>query len=452
MSIKFKKNLSQLDVWGLALGAIIGWGCFVLPGNAFLPKAGPLGTALGLGLGAVLVIIISLSYGYLIRKYPATGGEYIYSKSMFGKTHGFISGWALILAYWTLVPLNGTAVALIFRYLFPGIIQVGYLYDVAGWDVYLGEVLVASAFMVLTALVNIHGIKSAGWLQTAVALTLVGGILLLTAIVMFQGPDFSNLQPYFPEGKTKIGAIFAIMAMAPWAYLGFDCIPQAAEEYNFSHGKSLKLMVLSILFAAVLYICMNTVTSIVIPWQELLSQKPFWATGMAVEIMLGKAGLVLLGIAMFCAVISGMNAFYISTSRLMYAMAQEHALPQWLGHLHPKKQTPSRAIIIIMCFSLIAPWFGREVLGWIVDMSSVGGAVVFGYTSLSAAKFARKNGEKRQQYIGYLGFIIAMGFLSILVVPGMPGFLSIQALNCLAIWILMGVVAYFVVRKKYIKS
>lgn len=38
----FKKELSPIDVWGLALGAIVGWGCFVLPGNAFLPKAGPL--------------------------------------------------------------------------------------------------------------------------------------------------------------------------------------------------------------------------------------------------------------------------------------------------------------------------------------------------------------------------------------------------------------------------
>ena len=48
----FKKTLRPIDVWGLALGAIIGWGCFVLPGNAFLPKAGPLGTAVGMAIGA----------------------------------------------------------------------------------------------------------------------------------------------------------------------------------------------------------------------------------------------------------------------------------------------------------------------------------------------------------------------------------------------------------------
>ena len=69
----FKKELSPIDVWGLALGAIVGWGCFVLPGNAFLPKAGPLGMAIGMLLGASIVILISLSYGYLIQKFPVSG-------------------------------------------------------------------------------------------------------------------------------------------------------------------------------------------------------------------------------------------------------------------------------------------------------------------------------------------------------------------------------------------
>jgi hypothetical protein len=48
-----KRDLNELQIWSLALGAIIGWGCFVLPGNKFLPTAGPLGTAIGLvGRGA----------------------------------------------------------------------------------------------------------------------------------------------------------------------------------------------------------------------------------------------------------------------------------------------------------------------------------------------------------------------------------------------------------------
>ena len=104
---------------------------------------------------------------------------------------------------------------------------------------------------------------------------------------------------------------------------------------------------------------------------------------------LGLAGLIVLGVAMFCAVVSGMNAFYISTSRLMYAMAQEGSLPAWFGVLSPKYGTPKHAILFTMAASLFAPWFGREIHIWIVDMTSVGDAIVFAYTTASAAIIAR---------------------------------------------------------------
>ena len=32
-----EKSLSLFGVWALALGAMIGWGCFVMPGDTLLP-------------------------------------------------------------------------------------------------------------------------------------------------------------------------------------------------------------------------------------------------------------------------------------------------------------------------------------------------------------------------------------------------------------------------------
>ena len=101
---RLRKVMRPIDVWGLALGAIIGWGCFVLPGTAFLPKAGPLGTAAGMLIGALLIIVIAVSYGYLINKFPISGGEFVYTKEAIGKRNAFVCGWAMILAYWSLIP------------------------------------------------------------------------------------------------------------------------------------------------------------------------------------------------------------------------------------------------------------------------------------------------------------------------------------------------------------
>ena len=456
---QLKRAMRPIDVWGLALGAIIGWGCFVLPGNAFLPKAGPLGTAVGMAIGASLILVIALSYGYLIRKFPLSGGEFIYTKKTMGKTNAFICGWGMILAYWSLIPLNATALGMISRYLFPGIIQFGHLYQVAGWDVYAGEVMVASLFIILMAIVNIRGIKQAAWTQTTIALTLVAGIFMVTFLILTQGPDWSNLAPALPQGQNWWKGVFAIVAMAPWAFIGFDCIPQSAEEYNFNHKKSTRIMVLAISIAALLYVAVNTITALGfqdgMSWEEMLvylkSNNQIWATGYIVKMNLGVIGLTFLGIAMFCAVISGMNAFYISTSRLMYAMAQDGALPSAFSKLGVKHGTPRNAILFVMVLSLFAPWFGREVLNWIVDMTSVGAAIVFGYTTASAAIWAIRHNHKLQAWIGFVGCIISLFFLSLLIIPGMPGYLSFQSRVILLVWIAIGAAFYAIIHKKYKK-
>ena len=450
--VKLQRVMRPVDVWGLALGAIIGWGCFVLPGTAFLPKAGPGGTAMGMLIGAILIIVIAVSYGYLIRKFPISGGEFIYAKEAFGKRNAFVCGWAMILAYWSLIPLNATALAMISRYLFPGIIQQGLLYEIAGWEVYAGEVILASSAIILMALLNIRGIKQAAWMQTAIALTLVGCILVITFLV-FCISDWSNLAPGFPDGRRWWKGVFSIVAMAPWAFIGFDCIPQSAEEYNFSHRKSTFIMISAVLVAAILYIAVCAVTAVgVEPWQQLLDSRNAWPTGYVVRNTMGLAGIVVLGVAMFCAVVSGMNAFYISTSRLMYAMAKEGSLPKWFEHLSPKYGTPTNAILFTMTMSLFAPWFGREILLWIVDMTSVGAAIVFAYTTGSAAVIGYRNGSRKYTVFGIVGCLFSLFFLSLLIIPGMPGYLTFQSRVVLFVWILIGVAFYFTIRKSYVKG
>lgn len=451
-STKLHKVMRPIDVWGLALGAIIGWGCFVLPGTAFLPKAGPGGTAAGMLIGALLIIVIAVSYGYLIRKFPISGGEFIYAKEAFGKRNAFVCGWAMILAYWSLIPLNATALAMISRYLFPGIIQQGLLYEIAGWEVYAGEVVLASVAIIFMALINIRGIKQAAWMQTAIALTLVGCICVITFLV-FCKSDWANLAPAFPDGRRWWKGVFSIVAMAPWAFIGFDCIPQSAEEYNFSHKKSTFIMISAILVAAILYIAVCAVTAVgVEPWQQLLQARTAWPTGYVVRNTIGLVGIIALGIAMFCAVVSGMNAFYISTSRLMYAMANEGSLPKWFGYLSPKFGTPSNAIWFIMAMSLFAPWFGREILIWIVDMTSVGAAIVFAYTTGSAAVIGHRNGSRKYAVFGIIGCLFSLFFLSLLIIPGMPGYLSFQSRVVLLVWILIGLLFYLIIRKSYVKG
>lgn len=448
---KLSRNLSPLNVWSLALGCIIGWGAFVMPGNLFLESAGPFGTAIGLGIGAVIMIIISMSYGYMIQRYPVAGGEFAYTFKSYGKHHAFVCAWFLGLSYLSIVPLNATALALISRYMFHGILQHGYLYTIAGWDVYLGEVMLASFALILFGFMSIRGIKVSGRIQTILAISLVSSILILVlSAILNPNVHYDNLYPLFSPSQSPLKGILSIIAIAPWAYVGFDAIPQASEEFNFSSKKSLGIMILAIILGGLMYISINTITAIVIPWKELIDSKPFWATGFAVELLLGKAGLVILGIALISAVLTGIIGFYMASSRLIYSLARANALPRWFSLLHPGYKTPHNSILFIMFISLFAPWFGRQVLLWIVDMASIGAAIGYFYTSSSTFLLLyREKSKLKLKWISLVGSLLSFGFVFLLITPGLPTYLVIQSRIALFVWILLGILFYTVSLKKY---
>lgn len=443
-NVQLKKSLKPVNVWALALGSIIGWGAFVMPGTSFLPGGGPMGTVIGMAAAVVVMFIIALNYGYMVQKYPVAGGEYTFTVNTMGETHAYICGWFLGLAYIAIVPLNATALTLVSRKLLGGIFEFGHLYTLADWDIYVGEILVSTAVLVIFAYLSIVGISTAGKIQTVMTFVLVGSVVvLLAAALISPDADFNNLKPAYPDGVSPVGAIGAIVAVAPWAFVGFDSIPQAAEEFDFSHAKTTRLMFLSIVFAAFIYIAMTVITALVWPWQETLAMGHDWATGEAVESLLGKFGIIVMGFAIVCAILSGIVGFYMATSRLLYSMAKEKTLPGWFSRLDAKHSTPKNAIIFIMLISAVAPWFGREVLTWIVDMSSVGAAVGFGYTSLATFLTLRKDKECRQKWLyvtSIAGTLISAAFIVLLLVPGMPGYLSPEARICLVVWIVLGVI------------
>lgn len=452
----FKKDLKKMDIWALALGAIIGWGCFVMPGTTFLPKAGP-SSIIGLLLGGCVMSIISISYGYCIKKYPLSGGEFVYADASFGKTHAFICGWMIVLGYWSLIPLNSTAIGLITRYLIPGVFQFCPLWNVAGWQVYLGEVILSCAFIIVLGIMNVKGVKSAGWFQTTVAVLLAGSVLFALIGVLLTKPDFNNLKPVFAEisngeivSKSGIACIIAVACYAPYCFVGFDCIPQAAEEYSFSHKAAIWLMIGAIMVGACIYAAVVFITAVVEPWGPMMLTNPDWATGEMVRGSIGYIGLVFIGIAMLCAVLSGMNAFYLAASRLLYSMSYADALPQVFGELHHTYGTPDKATYFLMAISLVCPFFGRNVLVWVTDMTCVGAAVGFTYTCATATMMAKKEGLKAQTCISAVGTVLSAFFIILSFIPGSPGFLSVPSFIILGVWIILGVIFWGRIKNRFL--
>lgn len=438
-----------MSVWSLAFGCIIGWGAFMMPGTTFLPAAGPLGTAAAMAIGALIMIVISVSYSYMVKRYPNGGGEFTYTRMFFGEKHAYWCAWFLALAFIANVPMNSTALGLMSRKLFFGIFQFGRMYSVAGYDIYLGEVILAVLALTVLSVISILGTKETGVVDTVMAVSLATSFLIILVSAIFSPvTSWQNLQPLWnvkPDADTKevLAGILAVVAVTPWAYVGFGTIPQEVEEFNFSSKKVIRIMVVAILFGCTVYTCNTLVTAAASPdWTAFIRQHD-WAVGAAVEALMGIPGLVVLGIAISCAILTGILGFLTATSRLLYFMAEQNVLPKWFGKLHPKYKTPAHAILFCLAFSLVGPFFGRTALGWFVDMSAIGAAIGYGYTNLCARKALQQDAEAQNK--GGLKLITVMGaafsvfFLVMLLVPGMPGCLTLPSYILLLVWIVLGI-------------
>ena len=138
------RYLSPVDVWAMAFGTMVGWGVFAMPGNTFLPVAGPAGTLIALTVGMCIMLVIGGNFSYLMGRSSITGGIYSYTKEAFGRDHAFLCAWFLCLSYLTIVFLNGTALFYIIRLLMGDAMQMGFHYTIAGNVIYLGETLASA--------------------------------------------------------------------------------------------------------------------------------------------------------------------------------------------------------------------------------------------------------------------------------------------------------------------
>ena len=476
-----QKKLNPLHVWAIAFGCVIGWGSFINPGKKFLPASGVAGTAIAMILGALIMIVISFSYAYMVPKYPKAGGEFTFTKNCFGKNAAFICGWFLVIAYLTNVPMISTAIGLIVDGLDgqKDILKFGFHYTIAGFDIYFGEMIIATLILILFGFLNIIGVKKAAFVQIVLSgLLIVCVISLFIAMVINAEKIGCNIKPVWGFDKNEalaaggtvndansfahkgtlgiLGSILATFAIAPWAYVGFDAIPQASEEFNFSYKKVSIIMIIAILFGCFVYVSNNTVAAAALDnWPERVMAGE-WVVLIAAEELLGAYGKIIVGLGVSCAVLSGIMGFYLASSRLMYSMSSEGYLPKWFGKIDSKYGTPKNAMIFCIIISLLGPILGREALGWFVDMSAIGASIGYFFTCLSTVHTSKRDGDNNsfRIIIAYIGVLFSIAFmvLQLIPIPGLEGVhFGKESYIMLVGWIIIGA-AFYIKQNKFFKK
>ena len=427
-----KRGLTLVTVFTLITGAMVGMAWATLP-NVLFGYAGP-ALLVSLFIAAFFCIFIGLCYAELCAAMPYAGGEYHYTKAAMGKFASFITGWFLVIAYSAMMPGEVIILSKIFAMLTSAAPK---------W-------LTGTVIAIIFGVINLLGVRISAIFQLIFAIILFLGM----AIFIFGGLgniQWSHFSPFF-EGR--VPGMLMMVPIAMLAFMGFDIVPQAAEEVKSPIEKVVYLIPLSILFVCLFYFgAFFTAAANVHPDVIAKSKAEVPLIDVA-KGFLGESGALVILIAGIMGLITTLNAFVIGASRLMLGMAREGVLPKFLAQINEKYGTPHWAIILIIIFGILGAIFQKLFLVFQIASSAI--LIAFIMVVISFFVLRKKKPEMERPYrvplypltpiIAIVGSVVAFLF-------------SLIAFESLAHWIIfigatvLGLIYYFVsVRGKEIPN
>ena len=87
----------------------------------------------------------------------------------------------------------------------------------------------------------------------------------------------------------------------------------------------------------------------------MLGQNHSWTTGAVANMAFGRFGGVILAIPVMAGIFTGMNGFFMATTRLLLSMGRGKFLHPWFVKVHPKHGTPTNACLLYTSYSRVSP-------------------------------------------------------------------------------------------------
>lgn len=448
----FKRVLNTGDILVVAFGAMIGWG-WVVSSGGWIQNAGVLSSVLGFVIGGVMLYFVGLTYAELTPALPKAGGEHVFSFKAFGPTGSFVCTWALILSYVGVVCFEACSLPTIVQYIFPGFVK-GYMYSVAGFDIHATWVLLATLVTIAITWVNIRGVKAAAIFQTILTVTIALVGILLVAASAFRGSP-ANLEGQWMVGDGAFPVarnMLSVAVVAPFFLMGFDVIPQVAEEINIPLRKIGWLLLASILFAVAFYALVIFGIGYVLDTRAVADSMA--GSGLvaadAMARAFGSAAMAkVLIVGGLCGIATSWNAFFIGGSRAIFSMAKARMIPRRFSKVHPRYKTPVNALLLICVLSLIAPFFGKTALVWIADTASFACCIAYGIVALSFLRLRRTAPDMHRPFkvrlhwpVGIVAALMSGVMVVMFILPGTGCTLAPQEWVIVGGWTVLGVLFY----------
>ncbi len=442
------RALGRTDILALGFGTMVGWS-WVMVMTTWITEAGFLGAILAFLTGSFVIFIIGITYGELTAALPLAGGEIVYVYRALGYRMALVVGWIMSFAYIAVAAWESIATATALDYLLP-LPYLFHLWDIAGYSVYLSWASIGIVGAIIMILLNLFATRPAMIFQVMAT----AGFLIVGFIILFGGITFGsteNIGPLF----TSVDGFAYVILMVPSMLIGFDVIPQSAEEMNVPLKAVGRMIIACIIMAVVWYIAIIIGVSFAAPPEVRVS-----GLTPAADVMSYAFGDTTFGRIVVLGGILGIltcwNGFFMGSTRLIFAMGRAKMLPSIFGQLHKKYKTPWAATLLVGGVCIISPLLGESAFLWFFNASAFCTLLTYFMVALAFLILRIKEPELNRpfkvrggKYIGFAAVILSALYFLLIVYNTIRKSFMTEELLIIAIWLLIGVLFIFIARFQY---
>jgi len=339
-----ERALGSRDVALLTIGAVIGTGIFLTPGNVVAQVGGAAAPWVWLA-GGVLTLAGALTYAELGAMFPRAGGLYHFLREAWGPVWGFLYGWTCLL-----VIMSGgiAAIAVGFgEYLgafVPWFASERVVFSVGAWQLHGPQLAALIAIAVLTAL-NHVGLRSGATLQSVFTIAKLAAIAALLAFG-FAAPSLTaGVAPAATPaagGLAFASAFGAAMVAALWTFDGWYAATFSAGEVREPARDLPRGLVAGVLLVALLYVALAVVYGRALPEAQLAASSRVAED--AARALFGDGAARAMTLAVVVSSFGCLAATILYSSRVYQPMAADGVFFRGVAHIHPRWRTPVAAL------------------------------------------------------------------------------------------------------------
>ena len=331
----------RIGFWGgsaIMVGIIIGSGIFQTPPEIAKQLGSPALILCLWVVGGILSLFGAFVYAELAAMFPRSGGIYVYLNEGLGSRVAFTFGWTYLLL---LKPFAAAAVSITLAD------HVNQLFGTS-WS----TPAIAGVTIVVLTCVNVVSVKGSSIVAIVLTSLKMLALAAIVALGLFLAKGGSSNFAAVPTGKPTWMAVAPAMCMILWTYDGWADVSAISGEVNEPGRQLPRILLMGVSATIVLYVAVNAVYFAVVPIQEMAGLKT--VAPLVMERLLGGNSAKVVTAMIVISTLGAGHAAILTGARVTFAQARDGLLFRFLGHVHPKHQTPDVSLWIQAVLAIAA--------------------------------------------------------------------------------------------------